>query len=292
MRSVLLFLLMLSTGTFAHHDYQQPIYTVAVTPNVQYGTGLVRNAADQIISKALLLDAYVPRGATHSDKPALVVIHGGGFTSGDKGDSRWVNLATYYAARGFVCFSINYRLAGDRPPTPGDTSLERAAYAAFEDAKAAVRWVRANTAQYGLDTLRVAALGGSAGAFMVMTLAVTDPGDYAGQGGHPEQSPRIQAAIDFWGCADHVLDEFDDKDPPVLVVHGTADTTVPFTCAEHIRDRCAQVGIPCAFYPLPGQGHGPWEAVVDGMTLEQLALEFLIRYLNLAPSRRVHWELR
>ena len=83
--------------------------------NLQYGTGTV-NASGTPGTKNLLLDLYRPVGEGSTNGCALVLVHGGSFVSGDSGSLDMVDAGRYFAARGWTCLSINYRLAGDDPP--------------------------------------------------------------------------------------------------------------------------------------------------------------------------------
>ena len=298
----LVVLLMHNFSIPAFADYQEPVYDVARTNGLVYGIGIVSDGNDpsKTWTMNLLLDAYAPVGNNAPDKPCLIVIHGGGFKGGSRSTTRFVDISNYFASRGFVCFSIDYRLKKDYPPTqghdvpinPSDLLQDKAAYAAFVDTKAAIRWIRAHREDYGIANDRFAAIGGSAGSFCTLTAAITDNDDYAadfpGDPTLPENSPgvstRIQVCIDNWGGANHVANEFDSNDPPIMIVHGTEDTTVPFILAEQVRDKCVEFGIPYAFYPIEGAGHGPWNAVIDSKTLNELWLEFIIQHLDLGPS--------
>jgi para-nitrobenzyl esterase len=254
----------------------------------------------------LLLDLYVPQGAP-AGRPALVIIHGGAFRDGSRTQAQLVSFAEYFTSRGWVSISIDYRLLGDRgtlPPEwlqyvqnqipPADRDQAAALYPAARDAKAAVRWLYANAATYQVNTDYVTAMGGSAGAYLAIVLGVTDPEDFRDEvpasadptlaTTHLDQPSRVRTVIDHWGGLAHLRileaidgrSRFDMSDAPVSIVHGTADPTVPFTEAEALRDAYFSTGVPFAFYPLQGRGHGPWDATFDGMTLEELAMAFVI----------------
>src|SRR5689334_19252207 len=92
------------------------------------------------------LDVYQP-AKKGQNRPAVVVVHGGGWSAGDK--SLFAQQSNQLAERGFVAFSINYRLAPAHPYP-----------AAVEDVEAAVAWVRTHAKEYGVDPKRVGALGG------------------------------------------------------------------------------------------------------------------------------------
>jgi acetyl esterase/lipase len=165
-----------------------------------------------------------------------------------------------------------------------------------------VRWLYANAATYQINTDYVTAMGGSAGAYLAIVLGVTDPEDFRDEvpasvdptlaTTHLDQPSRVRTVIDHWGGLAHLrileaLDgrsRFDASDAPVSIVHGTADATVPFTEAEALRDAYLSTGVPFAFHPLEGRGHSPWDAIVDGMTLEELAMAFVIQQQSLNVS--------
>ena len=115
--------------------------------------------------------------------PTLVVVHGGGWLKGEK--TKFRALAIQLAKRGYVTAAIEYRLGG-----------EALFPAAIHDCNAAVRFLRAHADKYLLDPKRIGAIGGSAGGHLVGLMATASHVDeFQGQGGNPEQSSRIQAAI-------------------------------------------------------------------------------------------------
>src|SRR5829696_3888930 len=110
----------------------------------------------------LLLDVYQP-AKKDKGRPAVVVVHGGAWTIGDK--SWFAQQGNQLAERGFVAFSINYRLAPAHPYP-----------AAVEDVEASVAWVRKHAKEYGVDPERIGALGGSAGGHLTGLLATVGKG--------------------------------------------------------------------------------------------------------------------
>jgi para-nitrobenzyl esterase len=289
--------------------FAEGTFDVEVTVGEIYGQGLTHadwNAPDPT-PMDLLLDLYTPADAS-GVRPALVIIHGGGFFGGSRQQAQLVEVAEYFTGRGFLCVSIDYRLASDRgtlPPewlTASNSSMVpedqrdqvRALYPAGRDAKAAVRWLHANAASLGVSPDHVAVLGGSAGAFQAMMLGVTEPEDYRDEldldadstlgSTNLASSAEVHTLIDLWGGTAQItmldqlyqLDRWDAEDAPVAIVHGTEDPTVSFTEAEAIRDAYEGTGVNYAFHPLDGAGHGAWGARVDGMSLSQLAFEFIV----------------
>src|SRR5256884_8989955 len=133
---------------------------VTVKPDVTYRT---------VDGEQLGLDVYQP-AKKGQNRPAVVVVHGGGWTQGDK--ALFAQQSNQLAQRGFVAFSINYRLAPAHPYP-----------AAVDDVEAAVAWVRTHAKEYGVDPKRVGALGGSAGGHPVGMLGPGGGG--ALKTGHP-----------------------------------------------------------------------------------------------------------
>ena len=175
--------------------YRQPRYAVSNMSNVVYGQGL--QCADPDRTKAagctpmdLVLDTYSPAATppTGTPRPALIMMHGGGWAGGSKTDA-WARASSvFYASRGFACFSIKYRLDtgthhGNSPrwslPDPEqEEPLEIKMYPATRDLKAAIRFVRANAVRFNVDPGRIALAGGSAGAISSIAAGVVDEADY------------------------------------------------------------------------------------------------------------------
>jgi acetyl esterase/lipase len=235
---------------------------VAVTYDVPYGAAPGEHGRPE----TLALDIYQPFGDAQARRPAVVWVHGGGFVEGDKGDRAMVELATSFAGRGYVAVSINYRLREGRAPYIDDgPAFWTAARDARDDAQAAVRWLRAHAAAYGIDPERIAIGGLSAGG--VTALLVNYSTDGAGAGG-------TAAAIDISGRMDASL--IGPGDPPVLVIHGTEDAWVPFDAALDVCDRAAQVGVSCELRPLAGAGHDVWPAFAS---IDRWSRDFLYEAL-------------
>src|SRR5437763_1896126 len=129
------------------------------------------------------LDVYQP-AKKGKNRPAVVVVHGGGWTQGDK--SLFAQQANQLAERGFVAFSVNYRLAPAHPYP-----------AAVDDVEASVQWVRTHAKEYGVDRKRIGALGGSAGGHLVGMLGTEGEGSL--KTGH-----RVSAVVSRSGPVDFV----------------------------------------------------------------------------------------
>lgn len=128
----------------------------------------------------LLLDAYIPQ--VPGLLPAVLLIHGGGWSDGDK--ASMAEEAAFVARNGMAAFSINYRLAPrDRYPSQ------------IRDAQAALVWVRLNASRFGVDPRQIGALGGSAGGYLAVMLAVMGEGPLDG-------GTRVAAAVSWSGPMD------------------------------------------------------------------------------------------
>ena len=191
------------------------------------------------------LDLYLPKRQGTARRPAVVIVHGGGWQGGDKAAKREKNIGTTLAAAGYVCASVNYRLSekNDRLAT----RLENVWPGNLHDCKLAVRFLRKYADKYAIDPDHIGAIGGSAGGHLVAMLAVTD--DSSGldpNAPYGEFSCRIQAVVAMYGVHDVVyhakhkgdtLTEAEESlcrqaspvtyvtadDPPTLILHGTKD---------------------------------------------------------------------
>ena len=147
----------------------------------------------------LKLDLYRP---TKLDKPVpgLIFIHGGAWKGGSRDMYR--PYAVQYAQKGYVAASISYRLS---PVAPFP--------AAVEDAKCAVRWMRANADNYGVDPNHICVLGGSAGGHLAMMVGYSWPDkQLEGSGGHEGASSKVQAVVSFYGPCDLTAPRTRDAD--------------------------------------------------------------------------------
>lgn len=236
----------------------------------------------------LLLDAYVPKMA--GPLPAVMVVHGGAWRSGSK--SQLAKYARDLAARGIVTFAINYRL-----------SPKHKFPAQLEDCQAALKWIRENATAYKVDTLRIGAIGYSAGGHLVALMGVTGK---AGQPNHPETDTRLCVVcaggapcdfrdiapnnwgLSFWlgGSPQQVPNQYKNASPmafvnksapPMFFYNGTADLLVKYQQAKSMSLALKAVGVETQFVQLEGLGH--IFAAIHPPTLEK-AYDFLCEHLE------------
>jgi alpha-L-fucosidase 2 len=221
--------------------------------------------------ESLRLDACVPDG--RGTFAAVILVHGGAWTAGDKsggpGKALIAPMHEPLTQAGFAWFSINYRLAPKhRYP------------ACIEDVETAIRWVKAHAAEFRVDPKRIALSGESAGGHLVALAAV-----------RANEDTRVAAVVPFYGPFDLVSrvepdgklspvmqalfgrETFDATTealmhaaspvlnvrsglPPFLLVHGTADTRVPFQQSVDLHAALGRVGVPCELISIPGGNHG------------------------------------
>ena len=294
-------------------------YKVKVTPDVKYGEGLKHSSWNSDDGKPmdLLLDVYQPEEAI-GPRPVMVFIHGGSFIEGSRKAESAVNLSRYFAARGFVCFAISYRLRDDYGTMPqkyydyvsglGLHDLRQdqglTMYAAGRDAKAAVRWVRANAKTYNLDVNRITAAGGSAGALAAVALGMGNPEDFTDELTQKEdptlattnldQDASVHTVINYWGSINMIgalsaaygyADRFDPTDRPLAIIHGTADPMITYKHALELKGAYSATGAHYELYPLEDEGHSPWSAQYNGKSMHELAFDFIVRMQEIPVSR-------
>lgn len=225
---------------------------------------------------SLKLNASVPDGP--GPFPAVIIVHGGGFTGGNKQVYVTPMFEPLTQAH-FAWFSIDYRLA-PQYKFP----------AAVEDVDRAIEYVKSHAAQYKVDAHRIALLGESAGGYMV---------SYAGT--QKEKKWRVAAVVSFYG-PHNLMGEYEmrkrqgaapgaltaflgittwdkkafdllKKDspinrvskgmPPFLLLHGTADTLVDYQQSVDMCARLRQAGDACELYTVDGGKHGMgnWESM-------------------------------
>ena len=203
--------------------------------------------------QSLTADIYQPE--TKGLKPAVIVIHGGGWNGGEPSDMD--KFAELFAEQGYVVMNISYRLAPEYTHP-----------AQLRDCQSALLWLGNNAQQLGVDTQRIAAMGYSAGGHLALLLGLNS---------HPSVPYRIRAIIDGAGPTDlrkypssplvngylggppegQRVDAYADaspvtyvkpSSPPVFIYHGKRDWTVGIEQSHDLVARLQQVGVPVTLY--------------------------------------------
>jgi len=306
--------LLLAAATFlnaAEPSAKSAARKVAPKSRVPEGVEVI---ADVVIGKGgdrdLHVDIARPKAPPKTPMPAVLWIHGGGWSGG----SHKGNRAMMLAARGYFTASVEYRLSGEAKWP-----------AQIEDCKLAVRWLRANAAKYNVNPDRIGCWGSSAGGHLVAFLGVSgDKPEFEGKGGHAGVSSRVQAVVDYCGPADMTEGSlgiqggnaerespavlglagapFKEKpdtwkqlspilhvssgDAPILIVHGDKDPTVPIIHSERFEAALKKAGVPVEFIRVKGGGHGmsakPGDppAEPDGRALDAAVIAFFDKHLK------------
>ena len=217
---------------------------------------------------AQTMDYYAAEGA--GPHPAVVIVHGGGFTGGTPRNGSEAYCADFLTPAGYAVFSTSYRLA------PGATFTEM-----VEDVQASVRFVSRNAAKYGVDAGKIVVLGGSAGGYISNMAGLAEPTVVDGV------SDRLAAVVTLYGISDvrtmpdpgfvaknHLIGPGEPTvaglaaaspithvkagAPPFLFVHGSKDESVPLAQSETLQAALRGEGDKADLIVIPGGPHGTW----------------------------------
>lgn len=250
----------------------------------------------KVENESLRLDLYTPAEPGKALRPALVFVHGGGWSGGDKGE--FTNYAKEMAGRGYVAVTVNYRLA------------PKFLYpAALDDVQSAVRWLRKNAEAYHLDPKRIGAMGASAGGHLVSLLGVRDTRDL--EIAKKEPSSRVTCVVDYFGRMDLTFEEpvgggshdyrpaflgktraesailyelaspityVNKRTVPFFLAHGKKDKQVSFAQSERMLAALQRANIEATLLPLENSGHGFTSE--EGEVAWKAAKEFLDKHLR------------
>lgn len=223
--------------------------TILVESNLVYGAA-VDYAGSNV---SLTLDAYRVN-SLQTNRPVVILTHGGGFGAGDKGytvaqGNFYPDLATAFATNGFVAFSINYRLW---PGCPGGCPEEISM--AMADVLTALSWIRAHRTDYGVDATKVLIAGDSAGGGLAINAAYqsTNVNSFLGcialWGGVPPYGSDVHPVN---------LAPITAQTTPTCLIHGTADTVVPYAISVNLSSNLTAAGVYNELHPLAGYDHYP-----------------------------------
>ena len=230
------------------------------------------------------LDIYVPERPSYVPMPVVIYLHGGLWQEGDKAEAPG-RLLPLVASGDYALVSVGYRLT-DEAQWP----------AQLHDVKAAIRWVRARSDDYGIDPQRIAVWGRDAGGQLALMSGMTNNAqDMAGNlGPYTHIRSDVAAVVNYSGLTDlnALLDQESSIDraagnapeallvggnlrdnndiasaasaihyirsnaPPVLTVHGTEDEVVPYQQARSFHQRLEEAEVEAFMISLLGTGHG------------------------------------
>jgi len=252
----------------------------------------------------LAMNVFFPK-ANDELLPAIIYMHGGGFVQGDRNIGN--QPSAILAQGGYFACTISYRLI-DKARLP----------AAMHDAKAAVRFLRANAEELGIDPDRIGVWGHSAGGHLAAYLGTTgnNPETHGEVGEFDGSSSDVACVVDFFGTSDLVefaragsrteqmtrrllgaaaqerilerlrrvspITWIDAGDPPFLIIHGDQDRVVPIEQSQLLDAKLRESGIPSELIVVEGAGHG-----VNDTGIMIRAVEFFDTHLGGAAAETV-----
>jgi acetyl esterase/lipase len=268
--------------------------------------GGVHSFRDVIFAAPLTLDLYLPTGGP-AKRPVVVFVHGGAWRSKTSRDGGafldFPSVLASVAARNYVVASVNYRF-----------SAEAKFPAAVQDVALAIRWLRAHADSYGIDTGRFVVWGSSAGGQIAAVLGTAcGVSTFA-----PSEGVCVQGVIDWYGLVDLESDGkdlgkpdvpdyveaylgcklvecpagwarsaspfpyIDAKDPPFLIQHGAADTTVAPAQSKRLYEALRAAGVPAELVIYPGVAHGFSKVPGGGPddAINKQAMDKVLQYLG------------
>ncbi len=266
--------------------YKLPLFTVDSIMNVRYGANVDQDGVDSV---ELFMDIYFPQGDTDTDRPLVLLAHGGSFIGGSKEDMS--AECRLFSSLGYVTATIKYRLLNVTPAIlTGDIGLafKKEVLRAMHDMKSAIRFFRKSVAQdgnpYGINPDIIIAGGVSAGAILSnhityldktseipseLTSYAASQGGIEGKSGNAGYSSEPQLSISWCGA---ILDTswIVAGDQPYVGVHNLDDQTVPNMEGQPniglpvpvtlqgdslIYKRTLNVGVPSQYMSVPGNQH-------------------------------------
>jgi para-nitrobenzyl esterase len=295
--------------------YYQPIFTdVVEVLDVQYGSNL---AQDETTPVNLMLDIYYPDGDTDTDRPLVLLAHGGSFIGGTKAD-----LATQcrdLAKMGYVAVSMQYRLLSLTPQVFANVGLEfqKEVVRAVHDMRAAIRFFRKSVADngnpYGINDNIIIVGGVSAGAILANHVTYFDnisktpaallsyvnaQGGMEGNSGNSGHSSVPQMMVSWCGA---IMDTtwMEAGDQPYVGMHNVGDQIVPNVAGQPnigvtipvtlhgdslMYTRALHVGIESAYKSYPGTGHCDFPAGSAAFMTDFMHEQVCVQGLSLASK--------
>jgi hypothetical protein len=271
--------------------YLDTVFTaIDTTMNIVYTT-----TAGGVAGDTELMDIYQPAGDTACLRHLIVLEHGGAFFEGTKNDGDQEFLGRRFAQRGYVCATINYRLASSVVDLYDSAQIFTYMMKAISDMKASIRYFYKDaglTNQWGIDTNSIFILGSSAGAIAADYVGLVDSvaeldvpyqticntnGGIDGNSGNAGYSSKIIGVASLAGAIDR-LSYIKPTSPPIVFCQGTADGTIPYYCGDALTQytgglyytihycgsgemspQMDSVGVSNSLMPFPGSGHVPWD---------------------------------
>lgn len=266
--------------------YYLPIFSqITEVNNIQYGSNIQH---DGVTPVNLLVDIYYPQNDTDTDRPLIILAHGGGFVEGNK--NSLTSQCKALASLGYVTASIQYRLIDTDLITPANVAVEfqKGVIRAVHDMRSAVRFFRKSVEEdgnpYGINPDIIIVGGFSAGAVMANHTTYLDDlskiptdvesftisnGGIEGNSGNDGFSSVPQMSLSMCGAIGDTL-MIEAGDQPFLGIHNINDPTVPNLSGypnigfvipvmlygdSLIHKRALNIGVTSTYMSVPTSGH-------------------------------------
>lgn len=232
------------------------------------------------------MDVYLPAGRTTTNTKAIIIVHGGGWISGDKADMNSFLPVIKQQLAGYSIFNINYRLGAFPAANPFPTQEN--------DVKAALNFIVGKAADYKFNADKLTILGASAGAHLALLQA------------YKNASPKVKAVVDLFGPTDMAglynfyatspTNQFalqllmsgtpttnaalyqssspvsfvSAQSPPTLILHGSADPVVPIAQSTALKTQLETAGVSAKMVTYTGAGHGDWNTATFANAYQEI----------------------
>ena len=228
-------IIFISAFTISAHAQQGKRYRDISFTNVdiKYNSSYAADTVTVKDSDDYKFDLYTPHGDVSHNRPLVIWMHGGGFALGSKSDDNIQLWSKTFARRGYVCAAINYR-KGKKLYLLDFKKLVKSCYPAVLDARQAVKYFRAHSAELGVDPKRIILAGNSAGGIIALqaafgtnreladSLRIPNPEAFGDIDGG---TTRVMAVINFWGGIFNL--NWLKRDPAAVIsVYGSTDKIV------------------------------------------------------------------
>jgi para-nitrobenzyl esterase len=290
-----LLILVLSVPAFSQTcnglRYRDFVFADSSVTNIVYGS----NISSSNVVTSLKMDVWMPKADTGTNRPLIILMHGGNFLGGSKAGSDVLQFSKDFAKMGYVVASIDYRVGMTNFPlgTPDSVDAAGSVIRAVHDGKAAIRYFKkdfvTNGNHFRIDTANIFFMGVSAGAITALHMAYMDNmsefplyadttnhyglhGGLEGLSGNQGYSSSFRGVIDVCGAIGDT-NWIAPGNMPAMLFHGDQDGTVPYGTAiiyllgsypllavdgsHSVNARLNNLGIEHCFETYEGQDHVP-----------------------------------
>lgn len=239
------------------------------------------------------LDIYSPVSTITKPRPAVLIIHGGGWAIGDRNGKRQTDFARFIVEQGWVAVSIDYKLTEYEGKPWKSKKIKGAWPQNIYDCKTALRFLK--TGIVNIDPNRIAVMGGSAGGHLAMLTGYSANCEKLNSGGlYTDQNNDVSCIVNFYGIPDvrswggsafidvskeenpevwalaSPVEHLSKKSPPILICHGTDDKTVPIKLSDEFVEILKKRNLPHRYIVVEDAPHS------FSLTTEKIDLRMIV----------------